>query len=402
MRTLWESMERTSKRRFELVDRVVLHEAPLSFGELADRVIGPSTRFLVLDLDRTVHLARNMGELLGWEVCALRAFGPDELSRMEQARATGRMLFDRSRPLASLRYLAVGARIWAVPGLYYLLFGKLPARNELLRRWTYRKFGSDAVRAVQGVPQRALMQSLSKVPDEILRGLAERIWERHADEQVIARADLDRLRALHPDLRIVLTSASPRPMVEVAAARLGVDHAEWSEPDRINSGPAKIDRLAERLPELLDPAAETVGITDTGYGEDHCWAAHFTRVVDVNSDSPFPPIVPAGSPVREIHSAQLTTRREQQQRLFDGDVALVPGRPGIRRDVPRVVARPELAALLGAELDEAEELAADPERHAARLDALLRAARARLDEEGSPEPAEADRRVPTGGATEIC
>lgn len=389
-------------RPIELVDRVVLHEGPLSFAELTDRVVTDATRFLVLDLDRTVHLGQNMGELLGWEVCALRAFGQDELARMEQARPTGRMLFDRTRPLASLLYLGVGARIWAAPGLYYLLFGKLPSRIELLRRWTYRRFGPEPVRAVQRVPQNALLRSLSHLPEEILRGLAERVWDRHADEQVIARADLDRLRARHPGLRVVLTSASPRSMVEVAAERLGVDHVEWSEPGRINSGPAKIERLAERLPEVLDPSVETVGITDTGYGEDHCWASHFTRVVDVNSDWPFSPLIPGGSPLREIHSAQLLTRRELDDRLFDGGPRHHRRRTGAPRREARTYQRSELARLLGPALDEANELASDSKRHAARLGSLLATARGLLEGEGpapAKAPLEVDHRAaaPSGG-----
>ena len=36
-----------------------------------------------------------------------------------------------------------------------------------------------------------------------------------------------------------------------------------------------------------------VGITDTGHGEDHCWRDHLTALVDLNSTTPFPPIVDA-------------------------------------------------------------------------------------------------------------
>jgi len=369
----------THRPRIRLADRVVLHEGPLPFAELAGRVLTPRTRFLVLDLDRTVHLGHNMGELLGWEASALRAFGPDGLDRLEPTRPRGRMLFSSASPLGSLRYLALGARLWAAPGLYYLLFGKLPAKSELLRRWTYRRFGAEPVRAAQSVPQRALLEILDRIPDEVLRAIADRVWDRHVGDQVITREDLDRLRDRHPSLRIVLTSASPRVMVQVAAERLGVDHAEYSERGRINAGPAKIERLAETLPAVLDPELETVGITDTGYGEDRCWADHFTRVVDVNSDSPFSPLVRASSPLREIHSADLWTVAERDHLLFDGHPRPDPRRLKAPRAERRVFERPELATLLRAELDQADELAGHPLRHARRLDALQRRARIRLE-----------------------
>ncbi len=374
-----------------LVDRLVLHEGPLPFATLAERVVGPDTRFLILDLDRTVHLGRNLGELLGWELIALSAFGPDALERMEASRPPGRMLFHRPRPLRSLRYLAHGARAWALPGLYYLLFGKIPAHSELLRRYTYRRFGPEPVRTVQRVPQNTLLGLLAHAPDEVLRSLAERIWDRHADDQVIRRADLDQLRARHPHLRVVLTSASPRPMVEVARDRLGIDHVEWSEPGRINSGPAKIARLAERLPEALDPSVETVGVSDTGYGEDHCWAEHFTRVVDVNSDTPFPPFVSRGAQLREIHSALVSTQREQDLDLFGYGQSLDPRRRGGQRPETRALGRAELTELLGDVLERARHLAADRQTHACELDRLLREARRRLEGAG---------RAPAGGVGE--
>jgi hypothetical protein len=365
--------------RLRIVDTVVLHEEPLAFATLAERVITPRTRYLVLDLDRTVHLGRNLGELLGWEISALRAYGATELERMEPARRSGRLFFDARRPIGSLRYLAEGARTWARPGLYYLLFGKIPARSDRLRAWSFRRFGPEPMRAVQRVPQQALLGLLADLPDATLRTLAERIWDRHEQDQVIGREDLDRLRARHPGLRVVITSASPRPVVEVARDRLGADHAEHSAPDRINSGPAKIDRLRERLPELLDPAVETVGVTDTGYGEDHCWAEHFARVVDVNSDSPFPPLVGAGSPLREVHSAQLLTRREAARRAR-GEADWRDGRRASRqRTRGRTLASAELGRLLAGLREEADALAVDASANAWPLARILREARRRLD-----------------------
>ena len=361
-----------------IVDSVTLHEGPIGFAALADRVVTERTRFLVLDLDRTIHLGRNMGELLGWEIGALRAYGAEELARMEPSRRAGRLLFDVARPLASTRYVLEGARTWAAPGLYYFFLGKLPAQSDLLRAWTFRRFGPEPVRAVQRVPQEVLMRLIASVPEDSLRELAERIWDRHADDQVIAREHLDALRARHPRLQIVITSASPRAVVEVARDRLGADFAEHSEPDRINSGPAKIERLRERLPEVLDPASETVGITDTGYGEDHCWAEHFTRVVDANSDAPFPPLCGARSPLREVHSAELLTRGEEARRSR-GDAGWLDRR---RLAPPRAsgltLRGADLVTLLGDLRDEAEMLAADPVKNAWPLARILREARSRV------------------------
>ena len=89
-----------------------------------------------------------------------------------------------------------------------------------------------------------------------------------------------------------------------------------SPPDalRVNAGPAKIEEVLRRFPGALDEAAETVGITDTGYGEDHCWAEHLGTVIDVNSTSAFSPIVDSASPLRSVHSAEVLTRTEREAR----------------------------------------------------------------------------------------
>ena len=54
-----------------------------------------------------------------------------------------------------------------------------------------------------------------------------------------------------------------------------------------------------------------MGITDTGYGEDHCWANHFDVVIDINSTDPFPPLVKTNSPCQEIHSAEVLSQKEK-------------------------------------------------------------------------------------------
>src|SRR5699024_6780280 len=222
-----------------------------------------------------------------------------------------RFLLDFSHPKKLLRYLAVGGRIWALPGLFYLLFGKLANVSAPLQRASFLIFGPEPVRRVQSVPQTTLLHLLSRLPLETLRALARGVWERHGDDQVIEREDIAWLRERCPDIEIIITSASPRPVLEVAGEMLGVDHVEFStleehagffsaplrlgrllwrgQPRRIappstlhiNASYAKIERLLTRYPDITDPATISVGMTDTGYGEDHCWAEFFTQVVDV-------------------------------------------------------------------------------------------------------------------------
>ena len=60
----------STARRTRVAERLVIHGAPVDFRELCRRTVPANTRYLVLDLDRTLHLGRNMGELLGFEVAA--------------------------------------------------------------------------------------------------------------------------------------------------------------------------------------------------------------------------------------------------------------------------------------------------------------------------------------------
>jgi hypothetical protein len=103
-------------------------------------------------------------------------------------------------------------------------------------------------------------------------------------------------------------------MLDVAVEKLGADWATYSTAERINSGTAKIDRLREICPRLFDPKTNVLAITDTSYGEDHCWTEHFACVVDINSPTPFAPIVSHGSPARAVHSATVLTREERDRR----------------------------------------------------------------------------------------
>jgi hypothetical protein len=384
------SSARAGGRRTRVVDLLAIHGQPIAFGELCRRAVPDETRYLVLDLDRTVHLGRNMGELLGWELCASHGYGFERLAAAEARRGPGRFFFDPSRPAAVLRYLAVTARMWSAPGVFYLLFGKLPAYLEITRRWAFRTFGPEPVSAVQRVPQTVLLHHLAAVPSATLRVLAQRVWDRYSGDQVIERQDLEELRARCPGIRIVMCSASPKPSLEVAAEALGLDdvlysaveeHAghlsspyqlnrlfllgepRWISGPRqlhINSGRAKIAALLARHPALADPAVPSVGMSDTGYGEDHCWAEHFTRVVDVNSATPFPPIVLAGSPLREIHSAEVLTRSERARRAA-GEPGYLDPRRATHRSPDVVYARAELEERLGPIVGEVERLTASLE-----------------------------------------
>jgi len=376
------TVESSPPRRARIVDALVVHGAPIDFRELCLRAIPTGARTLLLDLDRTVHLGRNMGELLGWEICAHLGYGPERLAALD--RGPGRVALDWSSPAALLRYLSLSARMWAMPGLHYLVWGKIAWHSPALRRLSFHALGPEPVRAAQRVPQTALMHHMAELPLATLRDLAASVWRRHEPEQVILREDIAWLRRRCPSLRIVLTSASPQPVVEVAAEELGVDDAVYSSIEeeggwlsapaqrarvfspapaprrisppaavRINASHAKIAEITRRSPDALSAPADTVGITDTGYGEDHCWAEHLGHVIDVNSTAPFPPIVGASSPLRSIHSAALLTRDERAR----------PGRLDPRRGAtsdrgPVVLGEAELAPALGGTLLHVESLMA--------------------------------------------
>jgi len=311
-----------------VVDRFVDHGPPLSFRELCARVVEDGCDYLILDLDKTTHLGRNLGELLAWELCAYEAYGESETERTTRRWFGGRLLIVWTKPTRVVRYLASGARRWALAGIHYLVWGKLASRISWLRRLAYRRFGPQPTTVVQQRPQRVALAHLATADAPLLRKLAHRVWRRLAPDQVIFREDLDWVRARCPEIEIILCSASPKSMVRVAAEELGADRAIYSTQERINSGSAKIDELRKICPRAFEPDANALAITDTSYGEDHCWSEHFACVVDINSPTPFPPIVTQASPTRAVHSATVLTREEQLRRN-DGDTCyLDPRRKG--------------------------------------------------------------------------
>jgi hypothetical protein len=135
-------------RHARVVDRFVLHGVPVDFRTLAARVVPEDAKYLILDLDRTIHLGRNMGELLGFELCAQIAYGEAHMAEHAPMRGPGRYSLERNNIRGSLRFLGLGFRIWALPGLVYLLFVKLAKLSETMRRLAFRRFGPEPVRSV--------------------------------------------------------------------------------------------------------------------------------------------------------------------------------------------------------------------------------------------------------------
>jgi hypothetical protein len=191
---------------------------------------------------------------------------------------------------------------------------------------------------------------LATADETLLHELARRVWSRHVSDQVIAREDLDWVRSRSPGIQIILSSASPKAMLDVAVEALGADGATYSSVGRVNSGRAKIARLRETHPRVFDPDVKVLAITDTSHGEDHCWTEHCACVIDVNSPTPFAPIVTRASRTREVHSAILLTREERHRRN-DGDAGYLDAR---RQDHPP-----------------REQVDLDRDALSARLDALL-------------------------------
>ncbi len=318
-----------------VVDRFVDHGAPLSFRELCDRVVDEGYDYLVLDLDKTTHLGRNLGELLAWELCAYEAYGESVTERSVRRWFGGRVLVDWSQPIKMTRYLASGARRWALAGIHYLVWGKMASRIPWLRRLAYRRFGPNPTTTVQRRPQMVALTHLATADESLLLELARRVWRRQAPDQVVSREDLDWVRARYSEIEIILCSASPQSMLDVAVEELGADRASYSTPERINSGKAKIEQLRTICPRAFDRGVNVLAMTDTSYGEDHCWSEHFACVVDINSPTPFAPIVTQASPIRAVHSATVLTREELRRRN-DGDADYLDPRRKYRGSTEKV------------------------------------------------------------------
>ncbi len=369
------------------IDKLVLHGAPIEFRELCCKAIPETTRYLILDLDRTVHFNRNLGEWLGWELCAYQAYGLDYMLSI-QNQHSGKFVWNWKSPIRMIGYLYRSVRLWAMPGLYYLLWGKMASKINSLRRYSFLRFGPEPIRTVQRVPQTALMHHLAEEPVEVLRILSKQVWNRFKEDQVIFKEDIAWLRTRCPRLKIIIASASPKPIVDVAAEMLGVDDIIYSYQEEVdgylsapfctqrlltkfrkpshitppskltfNSSFAKVETLLVRYPDLLDPGVEVVGITDNGYGEDSCWAQYFTRVIDINSHSHFAPIVAVTSPLQEVHSAQVLTQGELTKKREGIDEWMDKRRNEIKVEAPREFSHHQLELLLGKTSNSLAELA---------------------------------------------
>ncbi|NNE17055.1 MAG: hypothetical protein HKN10_01140, partial [Myxococcales bacterium] len=81
-------------REMRVVDRYVDHGAPLSFRNLCARVLREEHDYLILDLDKTTHLGRNLGELLAWELCAHEGYGRSTKGLPARRWFGGRLVLD--------------------------------------------------------------------------------------------------------------------------------------------------------------------------------------------------------------------------------------------------------------------------------------------------------------------
>ncbi|MBT6433942.1 MAG: hypothetical protein HOK28_12655 [Deltaproteobacteria bacterium] len=374
-----------SKSSMRVIEKLTIHGDPVSFRELCERTVSPQTDYLVLDVDHTTHLHRNLGELLGWEICAQNAYGQEALDKLNSERAPGRLLLLRDKPLDSLKYLLRAAKSWAIPGLFYFVWAKWLNRLKSTRPLAYLRFGLEPTQGIQAVPQHRLLEQLSSIPLTKLRHMADRVWKRHEDDQVIKREDLVWLRNRCPGLTIILSSASPQPVLEAAARNLDVDHIFYTRveehegflshpassygavskiPRRIsplknqevNSRTNKISALEKQFPEIFKASTHTVGMTDTGYCEDHCWANHFDVVVDMNSTDPFPPIIESTSPCEHIHSAEVLSRKEQRSRDTENSDFRDPRRPSLAPSKAQQFLDSDLERILNPYLEKVNQL----------------------------------------------
>lgn len=328
-----------------LVDRIVLH-GETDFRSVCRQVLTPQTRYIVFDLDRTIHHGRNVGERLGWEMTALEGYGRSYLDAARKRTDGSRFYIERGNLTGFFRYWAAGLSRWALPGLFYFLSVKVAHNYRPSRRMLYALFGRDPVDAVQSVQRLVLLHQMAAIPEADVRVLARELWRRLAPHQVIRPEDIAWVRENYPQAKLILSSASPQPVLDAARDTLGFDGAFCTEiesvdgyysapteapfvigariPRRIaaqywdNASERKVHRLLQAYPDLGQ--VETVGFTDASHGEDHAWAEHFHVVVDVNSPTPFAPIVGGASPLREVHSAVLLpggTQKAQPGSIFD-------------------------------------------------------------------------------------
>jgi hypothetical protein len=341
-------------KRYRLVDRYVVHGGCEPFVAKVARVLPPDTQYVVLDLDRTVHVGLTIGECLGWEVLS-HPGGP----RPDDRDTTPYLAW--SRPLATASRLARGMKVWGLPGLVYALTVRLGDRWDGWHRMLVRRRGVDYVERMQALMRSTLMTTTAGYTHSELQAYAERAWQRWRSRLVVTRAAIDEIRRNCPQLRrIILSSASTEPTVAHAATELGVDGFVSSAVDiladggqrdggggarDVYTGPSglptwitrrrpgllsrpgavihnaaenKISLLRARYPEVFARDAVSVAVSDNNYGEDRSWSDHFVHVVALNSKHPYSPIVAARSPCVSIQA--LDAMPEQRDDSVSGPV----------------------------------------------------------------------------------
>ena len=159
---IFKRMGQSPTKTTRFVDKLAIYDQPAAISKLLSETINDNTRYLVLDLDKTVHRGRNLGECLGWEMIATRHFGEEFMSRLQAEDMVGNFAFDWTQPISVLRYLWTGGRVWCFPGLSWLFFGKIGSRLPLVKRLIYRWFGPNPIYHLQNLPRLALLHQMSE------------------------------------------------------------------------------------------------------------------------------------------------------------------------------------------------------------------------------------------------
>jgi hypothetical protein len=318
--------------RYRLVDRYVVEDGRLPLAAHVKDLLPADTEYVVLDLDRTVHLGITIGERLGWELTADPECRPD--GDCDEPAA----LFSVRAPIRTMQILSRGTHYWGLPALTYACTVRLGNRSPACHRLLALMLEPGYVEQVQSLLRASLMSRASGYTPEQLAAFCERAWRRWRRRLVIDARVVAAIRAACPRLRaVLLSSASTAPTVEHAARMLGVDgfvssavdvypdgeHAVYSSPAGVpfgfgrrrprfvsrpgavihNAAANKINFLRVHYPEVFASGAVSVGITDNNYGEDRTWPNHLTHVVALNSRHPFSPFVESDSPCLSIRSA---------------------------------------------------------------------------------------------------
>ena len=343
-------MHRDSRgRHVKAVDKYVIYGNPLDFKELCSYLLKPDTKYLVLDLDGTFHKGLNPGVMLGFDLCAYQAYGLDYLETMDDKNRLGSIVLNWKDQAAQSRYAKNGAKRWLLPSVLYYSLARVGWKASPVRKTIRQSLGPHAMDRMLALMRLSLMHQMAGVPSEDVHKLVRSLWKRHGDRQVIEPDDVHWLRRAYPGLTIIVSSASPRALLQVVHEQFPVhdifateietingktSSPHWMhplfgnrQPGRIAPPPSlrqnayynKIKFLYLKYPDFLDPDVHTVGITDTKHGEDYPWSEYFKCVADINSPDPFSPMVSTASPLREIHSAKIRTRRDKEEARNEED-----------------------------------------------------------------------------------